>query len=132
MATHTVEVTIDCEPEAVWAVVGDYGGLDAWMPNVESCELDGDDRVVVVMGLPIRERLVRRDAAARTITYSIVESPLPLDAHEAEIVVHSSGAGSRVTWRVETTPDEHAAMMGGIYQQSLDALRAHCEGPAPA
>ena len=32
------------------------------------------------------------------------------------------------TWDVEATPDEMADLMTTIYQQALDALKAHVEG----
>ena len=47
---------------------------------------------------------------------------------EAIITVHDDGAGSRVTWDVEATPDDMSALMQGIYQQSLEALKKHVSG----
>ena len=39
-----------------------------------------------------------------------------------------TGSGSHVTWVVESTPDEMADLMQGVYQGSLEALKAHVEG----
>jgi hypothetical protein len=33
-----------------------------------------------------------------------------------------------VTWEVAATPDEMSDLMVGVYQGSLDALKAHVEG----
>ncbi|HEX5616645.1 MAG TPA: SRPBCC family protein [Acidimicrobiia bacterium] len=127
MATHLAQTTIATAPATVWATVGDFGGLASWMPGIDSCSTEGDERVVGTMGMEIRERLVRRDDATRTLAYSITASPMPLEHHEVEIVVHDDGDGSRVTWEVTVVPDELAEVFGNIYQSSLDALRAHCE-----
>jgi hypothetical protein len=33
-----------------------------------------------------------------------------------------------VTWDVEATPDDMAGLMQGLYQQTLDTLKAKLEG----
>jgi len=80
-----------------------------------------------MMGMSIRERLVKLDEDGKSLTYSIVDGA-PVESHEATITVHAADAGSRVTWDVTTAPDEMAGMMQGIYQQALEALRAKAEG----
>jgi mxaD protein len=130
MASRTAEISIDRPPDAVWAVVGDFGGLASWMPGVETCRTDGDTRVIGMLGIEVAERLVARDDAARTLIYAIADGPLPLESHEAAVTVHADGSGTRVTWEVTVVPDEHVDMFGDIYRQSLEALRAHCEAGA--
>lgn len=127
MAKATAEITIDRAPDDVWDVVGDFGGLASWMPGVESCRLDGDDRIIGMMGMEVRERQLRRDATARVLEYSIIEG-VPVESHRATVTVTPQGEGSHVTWDVEATPDEMAGVVAGIYQQSLEALRSHLSG----
>src|SRR4051794_4216213 len=127
MATATAELTMSAAPEKVWAIVRDYQGLDAWMPGIEESVADGDDRVLSMMGMTIRERLVKLDESGRALTYSIVDGA-PVESHEATITVHDADGGSRVTWDVTATPDEMAGMMQGIYQQSLEALKTEVGG----
>ena len=45
-------------------------------------------------GMTIVERLVNRDEDARTLTYAIVDGPVPVDSHEATIAVVPAGDGS--------------------------------------
>jgi carbon monoxide dehydrogenase subunit G len=127
MAKATAELTTTASPEAVWTVVRDFHGLDTWMPGIDSLRSEGDDRILAMMGMEIRERLVAIDEDGRTITYTIVEGA-PVESHEATITVIADGDGTRVTWDVEATPDEMAGLMQGIYQSSLEALATHVSG----
>jgi carbon monoxide dehydrogenase subunit G len=127
MAEGTAETTIAATPDEVWKLVGDFGGLAEWMPGMESCTLEGDVRTIKTMGIEIKEQLKSSDDAARTISYSIVDSPMPLQSHVATITVTPEGDGSHVTWVVDVTPDELMGAFQPIYQQSLDALKARLE-----
>jgi carbon monoxide dehydrogenase subunit G len=127
MASGSTETTIDRDPASVWNIVRDFGGLGSWMPGIESCEIEGDDRVLGMMGISIRERLVSRDDAKRVITYSIVESPLNLEHHEATIRVDEADNGSHVTYDVAVSPDHVLDMLVQTYGQALAALKAKVE-----
>jgi carbon monoxide dehydrogenase subunit G len=97
------------------------------MPGIESCVVDGDDRILKMMGMEITERLVRRDDEGREIVYGIVGG-VAVGNHKATITVVPEGDSSLVTWDVEVEPDEMTEMMQGIYQQSLQALKDHLGG----
>ncbi len=127
MATATAELTMSASPETVWAIVRDFHGLATWMPGIDASVAEGDDRVLSMMGMSIRERLTDLDEPGRSITYSIVDGA-PVESHSATITVHEADGGSRVTWDVDATPDDMAPMMQGIYQSSLDALKSKAEG----
>jgi len=61
------------------------------------------------------------------LTYTIADGA-PVDTHQAVITVAPKGKASHVTWVVEATPDEMADLMTTVYQQALEALKAHVEG----
>ena len=126
METDTAEIEIAASPEDAWAVVGDFGGI-GWMPGIDDVTVDGDVRTIAMMGIEIKEQLVSRDDATRTISYSIVDGPVPVESHQATITVHDAGGASRVTWEVSVAP-EGAAMFKDIYQGSLAALKERLEG----
>jgi carbon monoxide dehydrogenase subunit G len=125
VASGISEIDIARSADDVWAVAGDFGGLASWMPGIESCTVEGDVRTIDMSGMKIGERLVRRDDATREIVYSIASGPAPVDHHEATITVTPAGDGSHVTWAVDVEPDAMLDLFTGIYQQSLDALKAH-------
>ena len=127
MAERTAEIDVDGTPEDVWALVGDFGGIAGWMPGMESCRVEGDDRILETMGMTITEKLLARDDATKAITYSIVDG-VPVESHQATITVTAAGSGSHVSWVVDAAPDEMADLMQGVYLSSLEAVKAHVEG----
>ena len=127
MGQRTAQIDIEGSPDAVWALAGDFGGIAGWMPGMESCRVEGDNRILDTMGMTITETLLSKDDAARAITYAIVDG-VPVESHQATVTVTPSGTGSHVTWVVDATPDEMADLMGGVYQQTLASLKAHAEG----
>ena len=127
MASRMSEIDIACSADDVWKVAGDFGGLAGWMPGIEKCTVDGDIRTIEMGGMKIDERLVARDDAKRLLTYSIAAGA-PVDHHEATITVTPAGSGAHVTYAVNVEPDSLVDLLQGMYQQSLEALKAHVEG----
>jgi carbon monoxide dehydrogenase subunit G len=127
MGKARAEIKIDKPADTVWAVAGDFEGIGGWMPGIESCVIDGDDRILKMMGMEITERLESRDDDARRIVYAIVGG-VPVENHKATITVTPDGSGCLVTWDVEVEPDTMTDMMHQVYQQSLGALKDHVGG----
>jgi carbon monoxide dehydrogenase subunit G len=127
VASAMSEIDIDRSADDVWKVAGDFGGLAGWMPGIEKCTVSGDIRTIEMGGMKIDERLVARDDTKRSLTYSIA-SGAPVDSHEATITVTPAGSGAHVTYAVDVEPETMVGLLQGMYQQSLEALKAHVEG----
>jgi carbon monoxide dehydrogenase subunit G len=128
MASGKAEVSIERSPDDVWKVVGEFGGLDTWMPGIESCALDGDVRTIQTMGIEIKEQLRSRDDATRTISYSVVESPMGnLESHLATISLEPEGDGTHLTWSVEVAPDELLGLFLPVYEASVTEVKKQLE-----
>jgi carbon monoxide dehydrogenase subunit G len=123
MAAGEVEVTVDATPDAVWAMLGDFGGIEKYFPGIESLRLEGDDRIIGMFGMEIREHLVSRDDATRSLTYSVIDG-VPVESHRATVTVTPDGDGSKVTWAYEVTPDEMAPIFGDTYKGALAQVEA--------
>ena len=121
MAAGAVDVKIEAAPDVVWQKVGDFGHLDDFFPGIESFRLEGDDRIIGMFGMEIRERLLGKDDASRTITYSVVDG-VPIESHTATISVEPDGDGSKVIWAYNVTPDEMAPIFGDTYKAALATL----------
>lgn len=106
----SVTKTIDLPASAgdVWAIVGDFNGLPKWNAGVECSELtNGGKRrtLYLKVGGTVVEDLLEHDNAARRISYSIVESAVPVSRHKATMTVEDRGAGrSTVHWTCEFEP----------------------------
>ncbi len=122
MAEGAVDVTVVAAPDEVWRRVGDFGAVKDFFPGIDSFRLEGDDRIIGMFGMEIRERLVSRDDETRTITYSVVGG-VPIDSHQASITVEPDGEGSKVTWAYAVSPDEMAPIFGDTYKAALVSLQ---------
>ena len=125
MGEARAEITIDRSADDVWEKIGNFGDL-MWMPGIESCELDGDDRILGMFGMRIVERQLARDEEGRSLTYGIVEGDMKPEVHRATITVMPAGSGSFVTWDVETD-DAMVEVMQGAYTGALAALKEQLE-----
>ena len=123
MADGAVDITVDASPDEVWAKVGNFAGVGELFPALESFRLEGDDRIIGMFGMEIRERLLSRDDATRTISYSVVDG-VPLDTHTATITVEAQGDGCKVTWAYAVEPAEMAPIFGDTYKAALAAVEA--------
>lgn len=126
METETTEIDIDAPADAVWPLVGDFGGL-IWMPGVDAVTVDGDRRTVTFAGMDVTEQLVSLDEDARQISYSIVDGPVPIDHHTATVTVTPTEAGCHVTWSVTSAPEGTAGFFRDTYAGALAALKAKAE-----
>ncbi len=126
MGQARAEIDIDRPVDEVWAVAGDFGGIATWMPGIESCVVDGDDRIIKTMGMEVTERLERRDEDKHELVYAIVGG-VPVINHKATVTVVPRGSKSHVTWDVDVD-DEMTEVLHQMYQQSLQALKEHLHG----
>ena len=127
MGEARAEITIERPADEVWAKIGNFGEL-TWMPGVDTCELDGDDRILGMFGsMRIVERQFARNNEERTLTYGIVDGDMKPEVHRATIKVNPAGSGSFVTWDVETD-DAMVEVMQGAYVGALEALKVQLEG----
>jgi Polyketide cyclase / dehydrase and lipid transport len=134
LAAHALESSAKASSklsaDAMWAKIGDFCGIGKWHPAVEKCELSADGKTRTLSlkgGGTIVEALVKMDAAGRSYTYSIVNSPLPVANYSSTISVSADGAGSVLTWSgkydAKGAPDADAMkVIQGIYDSGLAAL----------
>jgi Polyketide cyclase / dehydrase and lipid transport len=116
--------------DAVWTKIGDFCGIANWHPAIEKCVLSADGKTRTLSlkgGGTIVEKLEKRDDAAHSYSYSIVEGPLPVANYMSTISVAKEGAGSVITWSgkydAKGASDADAKKtIDGVYQGGVDAL----------
>jgi carbon monoxide dehydrogenase subunit G len=116
-----VQEQFTASPSVAWDLIGDFEGIAKLFPAVTDVTIDGDVRTFSMSGMRISERLVRRDEPTRTLTYSIVDG-VPIEAHEATMVVEPSDGGCTITWSVTTTPEEAQPLFIDTYSRALESL----------
>jgi NADPH:quinone reductase-like Zn-dependent oxidoreductase len=133
---------IDAPVDAVWTVLRDFNGHDRWHPAVaESVIEDGrraDEvgcvrRFRLTAGGQIREQLLRLSDEERSMTYCILEAPVPLIDYVATLRLTPVTDGARTFWDWRSTfrtppgeADAMVAMVGGaIYEGGFAAIKAH-------
>jgi carbon monoxide dehydrogenase subunit G len=129
MASGKAEVSIATNPDNVWKLIRDFGGIADYMPGIESCTVDGDVRTLRMMGIEIKEQLRELDDDTRRFTYSVIASPMDnLVSHEATVAVDAEGSGTHLTWSVTVEPDELLPLFQGAYDSAVTAMKAKFEG----
>lgn len=132
MTEVKTEAELGAGADEVWKLVGDFGGFVEALGapvTVEGDEGVGQLRKIEMGGATTVERVETLDPASRTVAYSVVSGPLPVQDYLATMQVHEAGEGrSKVTWnaRFEAAgmPEDDAAnVIRGIFQGGLMALQ---------
>ena len=125
-----MKVELASSPDDVWKIVGGFGGVD-WLGAVLEVSVEGEGiGAVRTLTLPedgkVVETLDAHDDEAMSITYSIVESTLPIDNYTSTMTVEVNEDGkTEFHWASSFTAkgnsDEGAKIfvehfyMGGFY-----------------
>ena len=129
MASGISEVSIATNPDNVWKLIRDFGGVADYMPGIDSCTVDGDVRTLQMMGIEIKEQLRELDDDTRRFSYSVIASPMDnLVSHDATVAVDAEGDGTHLTWSVDVVPDELLPLFQGAYDSAVTAMKAKFEG----
>jgi mxaD protein len=135
--TVAKEGSFDMSAADLWKKVGDFNGLDTWHPAIAKSEIvkgtnnevGAHRKLTLGDGATIVEELAARDDAGMTLTYTIVEAPLPVTDYKSTITVTADGEGkSKLSWgstfkaAAGTEPAKAQEIIGGIYQAGIDNL----------
>ena len=136
MAKVQVEITLHVPASAVWNMIGGFNELARWHPAVVKSEEIKDKSGVTTRRLTLNDggvivaELEEHDDRARTYSYSVVETPLPVAGYHARLHVRESADGSSCTvaWTSEFeasgAPESEAVkVIRGLYEAGFDNLR---------
>jgi carbon monoxide dehydrogenase subunit G len=132
MASVKVSERVEASADAVWGLVRDFGGVQRYSKEIQSCSVEGEGvgavRTLSLGALTLQERLEVFDDARRRLSYSIVAGPLPLSDYLATIQVSEDGDACRVEWSSTFEPKGIAeaqaqGMVEGIYRSGLAGIR---------
>lgn len=136
MAEVTVDFDFDQSAAALWAVVGDFCGIGDWMPGMERVEPENGGnrrRIVLPGGKVVIEDIVSRDDDKMTLTYRVVEAPMPFTDYVSTVSVQPRGDGCHVRWAGSFTPvgpeEKVVRLVRNLYGGGLKALQGRLGGP---
>lgn len=127
---------ISADAGEVWAFLREFDNLHEWLPGVSTCEIEdgaplapGVVRRIDGAGGMFRERLLTLDDEERTLTYAILESPLPMRDYRATCraaPVTDSGQ-TFVEWYASFAADDPEKiakiLTRGVFVPGLESLR---------
>jgi carbon monoxide dehydrogenase subunit G len=133
MTKVSTSTKLPVSADIVWSVVGQFNALAQWHPAVEKSEEKQEKGARIrtlnlVGGGVIAERLENADNDARSYSYSIQDSPLPVENYRARITVRADNVGCAVEWSSEFEPKgvtegDATAAIQGIYEMGFENLR---------
>lgn len=145
-ASIFVSSVLNASAEDVWAKVRDFNALPEWHPAIADSQIeDGktSDQIGCIRnfnlkddGGNIREQLLTLSDVEHTCTYSILESPMPLENYMATLSLTPITDGSRtyIQWTAQfnCAPEAEEGLIEfistGVFQGGFDSLKGILEG----
>lgn len=134
-----VSAVIQAPVERVWAAIRDFDGLPDWHPAFADSRIEDGRSGEAVGGVrsfrlkdggDIRERLLTLSDLEHTCTYTILESPLPIEDYVSTLrlrpVTMSGATYAEWSSSFEVDPADRDAMveaLTGVYTSGFEALR---------
>jgi uncharacterized protein YndB with AHSA1/START domain len=113
------QVRLACDPDRVWELVGDPTRLAEWFPGVESCTVEGDQRVIVTRsGLPMPETILTVDASQRRFQYRVT-APLFKEHLGTVDVLDLDDGTCLAVYSTDAEPAALALVVGGAARAGL-------------
>jgi hypothetical protein len=145
MAKVFTSSVINAPVGEVWAAIRDFNGLPDWHPVIARSEIEeGRDADAVGCvrsfylqdGAHIREQQLALSDVDRSVTYSILDSPLALEGYVATLSLAPITDGDRTfaQWSAEFTcaAADEAGLVdlvgNGVFQGGFDALKERFGG----
>ena len=101
-----IEKQIKCSADSLWELFADVTRSD-WVPFANEIVLENDVRTFKMDGVgEIKEKIIEKDQANKSLTYSVIKSPAPLNHHLSKVTVLEDNNFSKLVWTSEVEPDE--------------------------
>jgi hypothetical protein len=131
----SMSTRINASADKVWKLVSDFNGLPVFISAIKKSTMEGSGvgalRTLTLDGggPPIVEKLEKFDDQAKTLSYSIVTSPLPVKDYFSTVEAIDLGAGQcELKWYSTFQPDgvpdaEAVKIIEGVYAGAFDGLK---------
>jgi NADPH2:quinone reductase len=140
---------IDAPIDAVWDLLRDFNGHETWHPAIATSAMEPGDGVDQVGGIRafslkdggfLREQLIALSDRDHSLSYCLLEAPVPLNNYVARMQLRPVTDGDRTLLLWESSfappPSQSEALTrlvaAGIYETGIAALQAHFRPAAQA
>jgi len=139
---------IDAPIDAVWDLLRDFNGHESWHPAISSSAMEAGDGTDQVGGIRaftlkdgglLREQLVALSDRDRSLSYCLLEAPVPLNNYVArmQLCPVTDGDQTLLLWESSFAPPPAQAgsltrlVAADIYEAGIAALQAWFRPSAP-
>ncbi|MDZ7720512.1 MAG: SRPBCC family protein [Balneolaceae bacterium] len=131
-----VSGTIEAPSDDVWKLAGNFGELNRFVEAITGCITNGSgvgaERTLYLQdGGKVKEKLESLDNDQKKLTYSIVESPMPIEDYIGTIQVKELDENhSEFTWSstfnvADEAANEMKEVLEGLYELGVEGLKKH-------
>ena len=118
-----IEKQIKCSADSLWELFADVTRSD-WVPFAKEIVLENDVRTFKMDGVgEIKEKIIEKDQANKSLTYSVIKSPAPLNHHLAKVTVFEDNNFSKLVWTSEVEPDEFEKLIEDGMKSSIEMIK---------
>ena len=118
-----IEKQIKCSVDSLWELFSDVTRSD-WVPFANEIILENDVRTFKMDGVgEIKEKIIEKDQANKSLTYSVIKSPAPLNHHLAKVTVLEDKNFSKLVWTSEVEPDEFEKLITDGMESSIEMIK---------
>jgi hypothetical protein len=135
MSKVSMQTPVQASADQVWKTISDFNGLPKFVAAITHSSIEGSGvgalRTLTLEGggPPIVEKLESWDPQTRTLSYSIVESPLPVENYLSAMEVLDLGKDKcELRWSSTFEPKgvseaEACKIVEGVYSAGFDGLK---------
>jgi hypothetical protein len=135
MSKVSMSIRLNASADQVWKVLRDFNGLPVFVAAIKKSTMEGSGVGAVRTltfeggGPPVVEKLEKLDDQAKTLSYSIITSPLPLRDYFSTMEVMDVGSGQcelkwYSTFEPKGAPEAEAVkVVEGVYAGGFEGLQ---------
>ena len=123
MVKIKIEKQIKCTVDSLWELFSDVTRSD-WVPFANKILYEEGVRTFVMEGVgEIKEKIIEINHSEKSLTYKVVQSPVPLDHHLAKVTILEDKNFSKLIWVSEIKPDKFEKLIKDGMESSIEMIQ---------
>jgi len=123
MVKIKIEKQIECTVDSLWELFSDVTRSD-WVPFANKILYEDGVRTFVMEGVgEIKEKIIEINHSEKSLTYKVVQSPVPLDHHLAKVTILEDKNFSKLIWVSEIKPDKFEKLIKDGMESSIEMIQ---------